>query len=43
MTLNYGSSASGNLGLLATLIGLVALVVMFVVPAVRRRRVRPGV
>ena len=43
VTLNYGSSTAGDLGLLATLIGLVALVVMFVVPAIRRKRVRPGV
>ena len=38
VTLTYGRSAANDLGQLATLIGLVALVVLFVVPAVRRRR-----
>ncbi len=42
VTLTYGSSAAGDLGLLATLIGLAALVGLFVVPAVRRWRLRPG-
>ena len=40
VTLTYGRSAANDLGQLLTLVGLVALVVMFVVPAVRRWRVR---
>ena len=40
VTLTYGRSAADDLGQLATLVGLVALVVMFVVPAVRRWRLR---
>ena len=36
VTLSYGRSAADNLGQLATLAGLIALVVMSVVPAVRR-------
>ena len=40
VTLTYGRSAADDLGQLATLIGLVALVVMFVVPALRRWRLR---
>jgi len=36
VTLTYGRSAADDLGQLATLIGLVALVVMFVVPSLRR-------
>jgi hypothetical protein len=38
VTLSYGASTANHLGLLATLIGLMALVVMFVVPSWRRRR-----
>jgi len=38
VTLSYGRSAADNLGQLATLAGLIALVVMSVVPAVRRWR-----
>jgi hypothetical protein len=38
VTLTYGRSPADDLGQLATLIGLVALVVLFVVPAARRRR-----
>jgi hypothetical protein len=38
VTLSYGRSTADDLGQFATLIGLVALVVLFVVPAVRRRR-----
>ena len=38
VTLSYGRSAADDLGLVATLVGLVALVVLFVVPSVRRRR-----
>jgi len=37
VTLSYGRSAADDLGQLATLAGLIALVVMSVVPAVRRR------
>jgi hypothetical protein len=40
VTLRYGRSASDDLGLFATLVGLVALVVLFVVPSVRRWRLR---
>ncbi|MGA2931917.1 MAG: hypothetical protein ABSE98_07515, partial [Acidimicrobiales bacterium] len=40
VTLTYGRSAADDVGQLATLIGLVALVVMFVVPSVRRWRLR---
>jgi hypothetical protein len=40
VTLSYGATTSNHLGQLATLIGLVALVVMFVVPSWRRRRGR---
>ena len=40
VTLTYGRSASDDLGLFATLVGLVALVALFVVPAVRRWRLR---
>ena len=36
VTLTYGRSAANTLGQLLTLAGLVALVVMFVVPALRR-------
>ncbi len=36
VTLNYGGSSADTLGLLATLIGLVALLALFVVPTVRR-------
>ena len=37
VTLSYGRSSSDDLGLLATLVGLVLLVALFVVPALRRR------
>jgi hypothetical protein len=42
VTLTYGASAANHLGQLATLLGLVALVMLFVVPTVRqwRRRLR---
>jgi hypothetical protein len=40
VTLTYGRSAANNLGQFLTLVGLIALVVMFVVPAIRRWRVR---
>ncbi len=40
VTLSYGRSAADDLGQLATLAGLIALVVMSVVPAVRRRNRR---
>ena len=40
VTLTYGRSTANNLGQLATLLGLVGLVVLFVVPSVRRWRVR---
>jgi hypothetical protein len=40
VTLTYGRSAANNLGQFLTLIGLIALIVMFVVPAVRRWWVR---
>jgi Co/Zn/Cd efflux system component len=36
VTLSYGRSAANNLGQFLSLVGLVALVLMFVVPAVRR-------
>jgi hypothetical protein len=38
--LSYGATSANHLGQLATLIGLVALVVMFVIPSWRRRRGR---
>ncbi len=37
VTLSYGSSPADTLGLLATLLGLVGLIALFVVPALRRR------
>jgi hypothetical protein len=37
VTLSYGSSGSDYLGLFCTLLGVAALVVLFIVPAVRRR------
>jgi hypothetical protein len=40
VTLTYGSSGADTLGLVATLIGLAALVALFVVPAVRNWRRR---
>jgi uncharacterized membrane protein len=40
VTLTYGSSPADTLGLLATLIGLVALVWLFVVPSWQRFRIR---
>jgi hypothetical protein len=40
VTLSYGTSTANHLGQLATLIGLVALVVLFVVPSWRRWRFR---
>ncbi len=40
VTLSYGASTANHLGQLATLIGLVALVVLFVVPSWRRWRLR---
>ena len=40
VTLSYGTSTANHLGQLATLIGLVALVVLFVVPSWRRWRLR---
>jgi hypothetical protein len=42
VALTYGASAANHLGQLATLIGLVALIMLFVVPTVRewRRRLR---
>jgi hypothetical protein len=40
VTLTYGRSAADDLGQLATLVGVVALVVLFVVPSVRRWRLR---
>jgi hypothetical protein len=39
VTLTYGRSAANDLGQLLTVVGLVALVVLFVVPAFRRRKV----
>ena len=43
VTLNYGTSGADVLGLLATLAGLIALLVLFVVPAGRRWWERPPV
>jgi hypothetical protein len=40
VTLAYGRSTANDVGQLATLLGLVALVVMFVMPSVRRWRLR---
>jgi hypothetical protein len=40
VTLSYGASSANTLGLVATLIGLVALVMLFVVPSWQRRRIR---
>jgi hypothetical protein len=40
VTLTYARSAADNLGQLLTVVGLVALVGLLVVPAVRRRRLR---
>ena len=40
VTLTYGASAANHLGQLATLLGLVALVMLFVVPTVREWRRR---
>jgi hypothetical protein len=40
VTLSYGASGANYLGQLATLIGLVALVGLFVVPSIRRWRLR---
>ena len=37
VTLTYGASSADHLGLLATLIGLIGLMWLFVVPSVRRR------
>ncbi len=46
VTLSYGGSSADTLGLLATLVGLVALLALFVVPTLRRwwwpRPVAPG-
>jgi hypothetical protein len=42
VTLNYGTSGADVLGLLATIIGLVALIALFVVPALRRWRDGPS-
>lgn len=36
VTLSYGGSSAGALGLVATLLGLVALIVLFAVPTLRR-------
>ncbi len=41
VTLTYGGSPADDVGLLATLIGIGALVALFVVPPVRRRRLGP--
>jgi hypothetical protein len=41
VTLTYGASTADDVGLVATLIGLGALVALFVVPSVRRWRLRP--
>jgi hypothetical protein len=38
VTLNYGASSANYLGIFATLIGLIALIWLFVVPSWRRRR-----
>jgi F0F1-type ATP synthase membrane subunit b/b' len=42
VTLTYGASAANHFGQLATLLGLVALLMLFVVPTLRdwRRRLR---
>jgi hypothetical protein len=40
VTLTYGRSAANYLGQFLTLVGLIAFVVLFVVPAFRRRRIR---
>jgi uncharacterized membrane protein len=40
VTLTYGSSPAGTLGLLATLLGVVAFVWLFVAPSWRRFRIR---
>jgi hypothetical protein len=40
VTLSYGASSANDLGVLATLIGLIALVWLFVVPSWQRRRKR---
>ena len=40
VTLTYGRSAADNLGQVLTVVGLVSLIGLFVVPAVRRRRLR---
>ncbi|MGO8825987.1 MAG: hypothetical protein ACLQU9_12210 [Acidimicrobiales bacterium] len=40
VTLTYGRSAADDIGQSATLVGVVALVVLFVVPSVRRWRLR---
>jgi hypothetical protein len=42
VVLVYGASGANRLGLLATLIGLAALVGLFVVPVLRRWGARPG-
>ncbi len=42
VTLAYGASVANHLGQLATLIGLVALVMLFVLPALRQWRRRPA-
>jgi hypothetical protein len=42
VTLTYGRSAADDLGQLLTLVGLVAIVLMFVVPVFRRWAVRSG-
>jgi hypothetical protein len=42
VSLTYGRSAADNLGQLLSLLGLVVLVALFVVPAVRRWRSRPS-
>jgi hypothetical protein len=41
VTLTYGGSGPDDLGLFATLVGLAALVALFVVPSVRRWRLGP--
>ena len=40
VTLTYGTSSADELGLAATVVGCAGLVALFVVPAVRRRRLR---
>jgi hypothetical protein len=42
VTLTYGASRANLAGLAATGVGLVALVLLFVLPAVRRRRLGTG-